>query len=121
MKIDFKKLGESFFVILLIIFVFTLIDFFVHQLSGEYSVPSYYFRNKLIFGTIWAFVVYLFVRKLKPLAKAAIISAVVVVFLQIKYYLEGYPKDFVFLFLGIHFVILLATTLLVFKLFEKKL
>lgn len=118
-RFGWKNLVIALLIILVIILIFTFIDFLIHLLKEEYSVPSYYFRNKIIFGTIWGFVVYLFARKLKPIAKSLIFSLAISVVLQIRYYLEGYPKDFVFIFLGIHFVILFVVSYLTFKLIEK--
>ena len=81
-------------------------------------MPSYYFTNKIIFGTIIGYLTYIIFRKQKWHTRALLFSGVVSVLLQIKYYLEGYPKDFVFLFLGIHFVILVVISLFVFKIAE---
>ena len=103
-----------------IILIFAFIDFFIHSLSKEYSVPSYYFRNKIIFGTIIGFFSYMGVRNKKVWIKALAFSLTISVLLQIRYFLEGYPKDFVFLFLGIHFVILLLVSWLIFRLANNK-
>lgn len=109
----------AFFVILGIILLFAGIDFLAHKLSHEYDVPSYYFRNKIIYGTIIAFIAYLFLKNKKPFMKALGVSAITCVLLQIRYYLEGYPLDFVVLFLFIHFVILLSISWLAFKFIKK--
>ena len=61
-KKDIKKIVYSFLIILLIILLFTLGDYFMHLLKDEYSVPSYYFKNKLIFGTIIGSFVFIFIR-----------------------------------------------------------
>ena len=99
--------------------IFAFIDYLFHQLSNEYDVPGYYYKNKIIYGTIIGFLAYLLTRKQKLLTKALVFSAGVSILLQIRYYLEGYPLDFVLLFLGIHFVILLAVSWRVFKSAEK--
>ena len=118
-RLTWEKTIRIFLIVFGIILLFTLIDFFIHKLSNEYDVPSYYFRNKVIFGTLIGFFSYLFVRKQKLWVKSLAFSAIVSVLLQTRYYLEGYPLDFVFLFLGIHFAILLAVSWLVFKLAKK--
>src|SRR3989344_3506145 len=118
-RLTWEKIIKIFLMVLGIVLLFTLIDFLIHQLSNEYDVPSYYFRNKIIFGTIIGFFAYLFIRKQKLLIKSLAFSAIVSILLQIRYYLEGYPVDFVFLFAGIHFAILLAVSLLAFKLAKK--
>jgi len=106
-------------IILLIILLFTLGDYFMHLLKDEYSVPSYYFKNKLIFGTIIGSFVFIFIRKMNLLKKSLIFSLLISIFLQIRYFLEGYSKDFVFLFLFIHFLILFITSLIIFKISDK--
>lgn len=120
MEIKFDKKN---FLILLIIFIivllFTFFDYLVHQLSEEYAVPSRYFRNKIIFGTIIGAIAYFFAKKQKLFLRALIFSAAISVLLQIRYFLEGYPLDFVFGFLAIHFLILTAVSLMVFKLTGK--
>src|SRR3989344_8120212 len=103
-----KKLIYSFILILFIILVFTGIDYLVHSATEEYSVPSYYFRNKVIFGTVIGFIAYLFVKNKKLFTKSLIFSLAISILLQIRYFIEGYPRDFVFIFLFIHFAILLA-------------
>ena len=115
----FKFYWERFFqilpVILGIVLVFTFFDFFFHHLSKEYFVPGGYYRNKIIFGTLIGFASYYFIKKLKPFNRALAFSAIISVLLQAKYYLEGYPKDFVFIFLGIHFAILVPVSWIAFK------
>ncbi len=116
-----KKLLAGFVVILAVILLFTLVDYFIHQLRAEYAVPSWYFRNKIIFGTIIAFITWLFVKTKSPGVKALVISAVTSILLQIRYYLLGYSLDFVLLFLVIHFLILLSVSYLAFRIFKKQL
>src|SRR3989344_4711367 len=117
--LDFRKIIFTLFVVLVIILIFALIDYFSHQISVEYSVPPRYFPNKIIYGTIIGFITFLFVRKQKVFTKSLVFSLAISVLLQIKYFLEGYPRDFVFIFLGIHFIILLLVSFIVFKLTEK--
>lgn len=117
--INIKKIIYIFLIVLFIILLFTLGDYFVHMIKKEYSVPSYYFRNKIIFGTLIGFLSFLFIRKMKPLKKSLIFSLTISVLLQIRYFLEGYSKEFVFIFLFIHFLILFPITLIIFKLFNK--
>ena len=114
-KINFKKLVIIFLIILGIILVFTLVDYITHSLSEEYAVPGYYYRNKVIFGTLIGLITYILIRKLKWYYKAVIFSAVVSTLLQARYYIEGYAKDFVLLFLGLHFLMLIVISLIVFR------
>lgn len=108
-----------FFAILAIIIIFAGLDYLTHKVSPEYDVPSYYFKNKIIFGTVIGYIACLLFRKKQLLTKSLLVSLFVSVLLQIRYYLEGYPKDFVFLFLGIHFIILLPVSFALFKFSEK--
>ena len=94
-----------------VILVFALLDFLTHGLSESFAVPEYYFRNKIIYGIIFGFVIFLFTAKMKPVKRALIFSGMIVVLLQVRYYFEGYAKWFVFLFLGLHFIMLLASSL----------
>jgi quinol-cytochrome oxidoreductase complex cytochrome b subunit len=117
----FRRLALAVLVVFAVILAFAFIDFLIHSSSEEYAVPSYYFRNKIIFGTIIGLITYYIIRKTPLLAKALLFSAIVSVLLQIRYFLEGYPIKFVVEFLFIHFAILLPLSLLAFYLFRKRL
>ena len=108
-----------FLVILVIILIFGLFDYFIHSLSSEYDVPSRYFTNKIIYGTLIGYGACLLFRKKPLFVKSLLVSLIVSILLQVRYYIEGYPKDFVFLFLGIHFAILLPVSFIVFKFYER--
>lgn len=122
MKQKNRKNKESIILALLIVFtiilIFTAIDYYIHSLSEEYSAPSYYFKNKIIFGTLIGFITYISIKnRIKtPLIKSLMFSSVISILLQIRYYLEGYPKIFVFEFLFIHFIILFLVSFAVFSL-----
>ena len=96
-----------------IILIFTLFDYLVHSLSPDYDVPSYYFRNKAIFGTLLCFVTLLIVRRRSTLVKTAVIATTVSILLQTRYAIEGYPTWFVLGFLVVHFVTLSGASLAV--------
>jgi len=115
MKINYKELLFTFLIVLGIILIFTGIDYLAHLTSPDYSVPSRYFPNKMIYGTIIGFFTYLFIKNKKPLTKALIFSSVIAVLLQIRYFIEGYNLNFVITFLFIHFFILLITSWIVFS------
>ena len=120
-KAKLKEYITFLFISFIIILILTIIDYFIHSLSPDYAVPSYYFRNKVIFGTIIGFIVLIFAQKLSTSKKSVIFSAVVSLLLQVRYFLEGYPIKFVLEFLFIHFLILLPVSWIVFKLISKKL
>lgn len=116
---DGKEYIFIFLAVLSIILIFTFIDYLIHSLSKEYAVPSYYFRNKIIFGMIIGLVTYFFVKNKTPLNKSLIFSAIISILLQTRYFLEGYPIKFVVEFLAIHFIILFFVSLLIFKFLER--
>ncbi len=114
-----KDLALEIISVIAIILIFTAIDYYIHSLSKEYSVPSYYFKNKIIFGSLIGFAAYFFIKNKQLLTKSIIFSAVISILLQTRYYLEGYPKKFVFEFLIFHFLILLPISLMIFKILKK--
>jgi hypothetical protein len=120
-KINYIKIFWIFVAVLATILIFFLIDYIVHSLSDEYAVPDYYFRNKIIFGTIWGLIIYFFIKKLSITKKSFVFSAFIAIVLQTRYYLEGYPIEFVIEFLFFHFLMLLAATLIIFNLMKNKL
>lgn len=114
---------EGFFagiVLLIVILLFTIIDHWIHGLENAWNVPDYYFVNKIPFGFLWGVVGLLFARKFQNIwLKAMIVSGVIAVTLQTRYFIEGYPLDFVLLFLLIHFVILYFLSVGMFLVFNK--
>ena len=119
-SINYRRYILMLLIIVIIIAIFTAIDYLIHLLSEEYGVPSYYFRNKLIFGVIIGYISLLLVTKINWWQKSLVLSSAVSILLQVRYFLEGYPINFVLEFLLIHFLILLPTTLVILKLAENK-
>ena len=114
-RFDLKSLFVSLIVVLCIIFIFSAVDYFIHSLSEKYSVPQRYFPNKIIYGTIIGFFAYLTFKKMDIFEKSFAFSIVVSLLLQARYFIEGYSLEFVFLFLIVHFIILLAVSFTIFK------
>jgi hypothetical protein len=114
--LGFGSVFISLIFVLEVILVFTFIDYGIHSLSEAYSVPDYYFINKIIYGTLIGTIAYLFVRKKPIMTKSLFVSAVVSILLQIRYLLTGYALSFVLLFLVVHFVILFVVSYLGMKL-----
>lgn len=119
-NLNTKKFLIILVVVFAIILIFTFIDYLIHSLSQEYSVPSYYFRNKVIFGTLIGTISYLVFRKQKSITRALCFSLAVSILLQIRYYLERYSLEFVLEFLLFHFIILIVTSSLVFWFIDRK-
>jgi len=113
-----KILFAVIFSIVIIIFA-TGIDFLFHQLSEEYSVPSRYFPNKIIYGAVIIFLCLFVFRKISSSDKAIVVSLITGSLLQVKYFFEGYPSEFVFVFLSIHFFALLIPSWIILNKFDK--
>jgi len=120
LKEKIKNLFLIFLIIFAVILIFAFFDYLLHSLSEEYAVPPRYFPGKIMYGTIYGFFIFLFVRKQSPLMKSFLFSLIVDVSLQTRYFLEGYPFDFVFLFLILHFIILFPVSWVFFKLIKDK-
>lgn len=107
-----KKVG----LILLVICTATLIDWAVHSLSPHFYVTSDYYRNKIIFATIIGLATLWVFRTIKSANKKALFfSLIIAVTLQTKYFLLGYDRFFVFLFMFLHFGMFLLPALIIFK------
>lgn len=113
--IGYERLSVALVLMLEIMLVFTFIDYVVHTISPDYGVPNWYFTQKIIYGTIVAFITYLFIRSKPIVQKSLILSAVISVLLQLRYLILGYSMSFVLMFLVIHFVILYIVSWVAFK------
>jgi hypothetical protein len=117
------KLKKSIFigiVLLILILLFTIVDHFLHGLDNAWSVPDFYFKDKIPFGFLWGIVGMLFARKIKNLwCKAVIFSGIIAVTLQFRYFIEGYALSFVLLFLMIHFIVLYFLSIGMFSIFNR--
>lgn len=118
-----EKVVNTIFILVLlfiVILLFTIIDHFIHGLEGSWSVPDYYFRNKIPFGLLWGVVGLLLAMRInKVWLKSLVVAGIISVTLQTRYFLEGYPLDFVLLFLLFHFIILYFLLLIMFFVYNK--
>jgi quinol-cytochrome oxidoreductase complex cytochrome b subunit len=119
-----KKLAlrEAFLKLLfmfLAVLVFTFFDWLVHSSSNYLAVPPWYFKNKIIYATIYAFLISLFVRKKTIAKQAAWISGITVVLLQIRYALYGYPLYFHFVILTEHAIFLYLSSFFALKILAR--
>lgn len=98
-----------------------IIDYIAHSTSSKFAVPPEYFQNKIIYGALNGFIAFgilkLFFRSPNKLALG--VSLVVAVVLQTKYFLLGYNRFFVFLFMMLHFFMFLVPALVMFNVFKK--
>lgn len=96
--------------ILLIISLGTVIDYFTHQLDPRFSVEWSYFPHKIFYGMLWAFVGYLVFKKFlkTPFWLAFTISATPAILLQAMYFIQMHLLVWVtFLFMALHFLMFL--------------
>ena len=115
--INFRKYILWAVSLLAVILLFAGIDYILHTIRVEWAVPDYYFHNKIIYGFLWSIpALGLALLFHKVWQRAFIFSFVISIILQIRYYFEGYPLDFVLIFLFIHFAILFVLSLIMFKL-----
>ena len=101
-----KRIG----LILLIICLGTVIDYFTHQASPYFSVPATYFSHKIFYGTLWGLVGYIIFRRLikTHFWLAFTISAGPSVLLQVMYFIQRHLLPWVtILFLFLHFLMFL--------------
>ena len=119
MKQNIKRHFKIFLLVLITVLIFTFIDYLFHAISPEYSVPSWYFRNKIIFETVYVYVAYLLLRKVKPAIASFITAVVTSTLLQARYYFLGFNCEFVVLFWGIHLFILWPVLWLFFEYKDK--
>lgn len=106
--------------LLTVVLLFTIIDYFTHGLENAWSVPDYYFRNKIPFGFLWGIAGLLFAVKFRNVwLKALIVSGIIAVALQFRYLIEGYALDFVLIFLLFHFIILYLLSVAMFLILKK--
>src|SRR3989338_8356988 len=106
--------------VLVVVLIATLIDYIVHSSSPAYYVPAEYFQNKIIFALLWGFVALWLTKKVKtPVFKALIFAGLISIVLHTKYFLQGYTLSFVFLFMFLHFIMLLVPAVIIFNKFRK--
>ncbi|MBI2565154.1 hypothetical protein HYV79_04180 [Candidatus Woesearchaeota archaeon] len=104
--LSWKKIFFEFLASFVIILLFTLIDWLVHQAHWSLSVPPGYFSNKIIFGTIYFFISILIFEKLNYLHKTLVATTITVFLLQIRYIVTGYSLLFHSVIFPAHFIIL---------------
>lgn len=113
---EWKKFVQQIALVLIIVCIATAIDFAVHSIKEEYSVPFDYFTNKIIFAAFWGMVVLIVFHKTKSVRKKAILfSAIVSIILQTRYFFQGYEIKFVFLFMILHFFMFLIPAWIIFN------
>jgi len=109
-KLTLKEAVLRFVLMLAAVLVFTFFDWLVHSSSAYLSVPGFYFRNKIMYGTVLAFLSSLVFRKLSLGKQSLFTSLITVGVLQIRYALYGYPLYFHLIVLPEHFIVLWASS-----------
>ena len=120
---NWKLFVKRIALMLLAVFAATLIDWAVHSTSSRFYVEFEYYRNKVLFGTIWGLIGFFVFRRIRWVNNykklAVLVSLVIAATLQAKYFFLGYDKFFVFLFFFLHFLMFLPPMLFVFKKFPR--
>ncbi len=120
MKEKILRVSFIFIVLLIVILLFTIVDHSIHGLEKAWSVPDYYFRDKIPFGFLWGLVGLLVARKFQRVSlKALAVSGIIATTLQFRYFIEGYPINFVLVFMLIHFIVLYLLSLVMFLILNK--
>ncbi len=117
-KKEVWKLLLGFVAVLVTILLFTLGDYYFHQLEDGYSVPARYFSNKIIYGTIFGLIAFYLLRKINKGDRVILFSSIVTLALEIRYIFEGYPINFLLVFLLVHFAILVLVSRIIFQLHD---
>lgn len=116
-----RSIVEQVILVLAVISIGTVFDWFAHGVSPRFAVPEYYFPHKILYGTIigllalWAY--RRFLTSDRWLAFA--VTLTVAILIQVRYYLQGYDLTFVLLFAGVHFVVWFVPAVLLFPIFRK--
>lgn len=115
-----KQIG----LIAIICFIGVILEWSFHDLFNNFSIKPDYVPFAIIFGPIWAFIVYKIFRKY---FKKYLTFAVVVSFneaflldssLQAKHYFEGFDPMITMLFMVLHFLMYMAPAYMIFKHFR---
>ena len=118
---NYKKIPLQILLMLVMMGVATYIDYLTHSANERFFVETEYYRNKIIFGALWGLVGFyvfrIWVKNLDILA--VLVSLVIAVSLQTKYFFQGRPLDFVFIFMGLHFLMFVFPTFTMFRLFPR--
>lgn len=116
---NIKQLG----LVVLVVLLGTIIDFVVHKSNIRFDVPFEYFPNKIIYGSIWAFVFLKIFSGWSQVKSPAVLAVLTflgtAVVLQTKYFLQGYDLFFVFLFMFLHFIMFLIPAYFIFQKFKR--
>ena len=118
-----SKIQKNIFIgiaLLIVILLFTIVDHAMHGLSENWSVPDYYFKDKIPFGFLWGIVGIRLANKVESIwLRSFALAITVAATLQVRYFIEGYDLNFVLLFLLFHFLILYVLSFGMFSLFKK--
>ncbi len=121
MENKFKKIFFLLINLLTVIFLFTIIDHYIHGLENAWSVPEYYFKHKIPYGFLLAVIGLALSIKIKNIwLKSLIVGGFTAVTLQFNYFVSGYALDFVLIFLFIHLIILYPLLVLMFWIYNKQ-
>jgi hypothetical protein len=120
MSTKLQKIIFESVVVLIVVLLFTIMDHYIHGLQDKWGVPDYYFKDKIPFGFLWGLVGLLLAIKFSNIwLKSLIFAGTIAVTLQFRYFIEGYPLDFVLIFLSLHFIMVYLLAVGMFTTFKK--
>jgi hypothetical protein len=105
-----KRMSLILIFVLEVMLVFAFLDYFAHLLSAAYAIPSRYFGDEVIYGTIAGFFAYILVKNMKILSKSLMFSAIMSIGIELVYLSLGYPWSFILTFLVINFVVMFVVS-----------
>jgi hypothetical protein len=111
-----KRMSLILIFVLEVMLVFAFLDYFAHLLSAAYAIPSRYFGDEVIYGTIAGFFAYIIVKNKKIFQRSLLFSALMAVCIQLVYLSIGYSLSFVLTFLLINFITMFIVSYIGFKL-----
>lgn len=127
-KRSINGFAETIFRIFMLISTFTAVDIIYHYLYetnyGLYAVPMSYYLNKLIVGTILGIVAYIILNNMLKWTKysykkISIFSLIIVIPLQIKYFMSGHFTLFQNITIVLaHYAFLLAILTIYYKIYD---
>lgn len=114
-----ENLLLRFVLIFIAVLVFTFFDYLVHASSAYLTVPFYYFKHKIIYGTLWACIAALIFKKLEIKKQALLITLITVGLLQINYIYLGFPLWFHLIVVSEHFFFMYFATYFALRILER--
>ena len=118
-----RSIVQQAILILSVICIGTVGDWFAHDASPLFAVPEYYFPHKILYGSLIALLALWAYRHFVPSDRwlAFCVTLTTAILIQVRYFLQGYDLTFVLLFAGVHFIVWFVPALFLFPAFHRSL